>query len=140
MKKFLFINIILLNVFCLATNITFAELDFEKYQTPKPTYTQKQIEELYNCKYLMTSECYENLLKKIDNDWIRMDYAIVLFNEGKLDEAEKEFTRLNKKHKNDKYTYYESSYKQITLFDADNFEKTSRIYLKKIRRMKSQYE
>lgn len=144
MKKVLLISIILSNIFCLSANATFIEKQLEDdiiRGSLKPTYTPKQIEAIYNCKYLGTSECYEELLRKIENDWIRKDYAITLFNEKKYDEAEEEFERLYRKHKNEQYRFvdvFERGYKEQTFYDPNNFARDSKIYLKKIRKIKEE--
>ena len=83
MKKILLISIILLNVFCLSANATFIEKTIEDnllQKKPQPTYSPKQLEAVYNCKLLGTSDCYEELLRKIENDWIRLKLCCCVSN------------------------------------------------------------
>ena len=144
MKKSLLISIILLNIFGLSANATFIEKNLENdllNRTPKPTYTSKQLEAIYNCKFLESSDCYEELLKKIENDWLRMDYAKALFDEAKYDEAEEEFDRLYRRHKNSQYTITEihgTGYSKRTIYDPNKFAKDSKNYLNKIEKIRNQ--
>lgn len=57
-------------------------------------YDKEAMIEIDICRAKGTSECFENIFYKADNDWARLNYGVALLKEKRIDDAKIEFQNI----------------------------------------------